>query len=275
MLQNVYSYKGSHLNRLYTVFKYCRLLFSLSLLDFHEPFSGSYLGVIWAIVRPLIFIFVIWVIFSTGIKGKMIDSDVPFILYLLTGYASWMFFSTSLTSTMNAFTGNKSLVNRPSFKIILLPVVKILSSFLLHLIFLGIVIIVMLIMGFYPSIYWLQLPFYAMMLSLLLFGFGLLLASLSVFTKDVSQFVGALLQVGFWVTPIFWSFSRVPEKYLWMLNFNPMVYIVNGYRNTFLNEVWFWEDTKFLLPFLLYTILFMFIGIFMYKKLRPHFGDVL
>lgn len=252
-----------------------KLLISLALLDFKEQFSGSYLGVVWAIVRPLIFVFVIWVIFSAGIKGKMIDSNVPFILYLLTGYVSWMFFSTSLISTMNAFTGNKSLVKRPSFKIILLPVVKILSSFLLHLIFLAIVVVVMLIMGFYPSIYWLQLPFYIMMLFLFLFGFGLLLASLSVFTKDVGQFIGALLQVGFWVTPIFWSFSRVPEKYLWVLNFNPMVYIINGYRNTFLNEVWFWEDTKFLLPFALYTILFMYIGIFMYKKLRPHFGDVL
>jgi ABC-type polysaccharide/polyol phosphate export permease len=263
------------LNHIYTLLKNYKLLISLALLDFKEQFSGSYLGIIWAIIRPLIFISVIWLIFSVGIKGDMIDGEVPFILYLLTGYASWMFFSISLTSIMNAFTGNKSLVKRPSFKIILLPVVKILSSLLLHLVFLGIVVVVMLIMGFYPSIYWLQLPFYIMMLTLLVFGFGLLLASLSVFTKDVTQFVGALLQVGFWVTPIFWSFSRVPEQYLWILNFNPIIYIVNGYRNTFLNHIWFWEDTTFLLPFLIYTTLFMAIGIFIYKKLRPHFGDVL
>jgi len=263
------------LNHISTLLKNYKLLISLALLDFNEQFSGSYLGIIWAIIRPLIFISVIWLIFSAGIKGNMIDDEVPFILYLLTGYASWMFFSTSLTSIMNAFTGNRSLVKRPSFKIILLPVVKILSSFLLHLVFLSIVVVVMLIMGFYPSIYWLQLPFYMMMLTILVFGFGLLLASLSVFTKDVSQFVGALLQVGFWVTPIFWSFSRVPEQYLWILNFNPMIYIVNGYRNTFLNHVWFWEDTTFLLSFLIYTTLFMVIGIFIYKKLRPHFGDVL
>ena len=263
------------MNHIYTLLKNYKLLISLALLDFNEQFSGSYLGIIWAIIRPLIFISVIWLIFSAGIKGNMINSEVPFILYLLTGYAAWMFFSTSLTSIMKAFTGNKSLVKRPSFKIILLPVVKILSSFLLHLVFLSIVVVVMLIMGFYPSIYWLQLPFYIMMLTLLVFGFGLLLASLSVFTKDVTQFVGALLQVGFWVTPIFWSFSRVPEQYLWILNFNPMIYIVNGYRNTFLNHVWFWEDTTFLLSFLIYTTLFMTIGIFIYKKLRPHFGDVL
>jgi len=130
-------------------------------------------------------------------------------------------------------------------------------------------------MGFYPSIYWVQLPVYIAMLTLLLFGFGLLLASLSIFTKDIAQFVGALLQVGFWVSPIFWSVNRIPESYLWVLNFNPMVYIVNGYRNTFLNEVWFWEDDKFLLSFLIYTGLFLLIGIVTYKKLRPHFGDVL
>ena len=263
------------MNHIYTPLKNYKLLISLALLDFNEQFSGSYLGIAWAMVRPLIFISVIWAIFSVGIKNDMMNTKVPFILYLLTGYAAWMFFSTALNGIMNAFSTNKNLVKRPGFKIILLPVVKLISAFFLHLVFLTITIIVMLLMGFYPSIYWVQLPIYIAMLTLFLFGFGLLLASLSIFTKDITQFLGALLQVGFWVTPIFWSFNRIPESYLWVLNFNPMVYIVNGYRNTFLNEVWFWEDDKFLLSFLIYTGLFLLIGIVTYKKLRPHIGDVL
>jgi len=252
-----------------------RLIFSLALIDFKEQFSGTYLGILWSIIRPMIFIFVIWMIFSVGVKTELIDSTVPFILYLLTGYISWMFFSTGINAVMNAFLNNKSLIKRPSFPIIILPLVKILSTTFLHSIFLFIAILLMVYMGYTPNIYWLQLPIYIGALLLLIFGFGLLFASLALFTKDISQFVGALLQIGFWVTPIFWSFSRVPEQYLWILHFNPMVYIVNGYRNTFLNKVWFWEDTSFLLSFLIYTIVSIIVGIFMYKKLRPHFGDML
>ncbi len=252
-----------------------KLILSLALVDFQEQFSNSYLGVAWAIIRPMIFIAVVWAIFSVGIKGEMINSDVPFVVYLLTGYIPWMFFSTGLTGVMNSFTSNKTLVKRPSFQITILPIVKILSSLKLHFAFLSILIIVMLTIGMYPTIFWLQIPYYMVMMTLILFGFGLILASLRVFTEDVSQLIGAILQIGFWVTPIFWSIDRIPDKYLWLLNFNPMIYIVNGYRNTFINQVWFWEDTSFLLSFLTYTILFLIIGVYTFKKLRPHFGDVL
>jgi ABC-type polysaccharide/polyol phosphate export permease len=113
------------------------------------------------------------------------------------------------------------------------------------------------------------------MLALFLFGLGLFLASLRVFTKDVAEFVGAILQIGFWVTPIFWSADHIPQKYAWLLHFNPMIYIVNGYRNTFINHVWFWEDNAFLFSFLGYTVVFLFLGLFTFKKMKPHFGDVL
>ena len=252
-----------------------KLILSLSLVDFNEQFSNSYLGVAWAVIRPLFFISVVWVIFSIGIKANKINSDIPFIIYLLAGYIPWIFFSTTLTGIMNSFIGNKTLVKRPSFQITILPIVKILSFIRLHIIFLLILIIIMLVNGIYPTIFWLQLPYYLFMTILLLFGFGLMLASFRVFTQDIVQFIGAILQVGFWVTPIFWSIEVVPEKYLWLLNFNPMVYIVNGYRNTFINEIWFWQDSSFLFSFLIYMVFFLLIGIYTFKKLRPHFGDVL
>lgn len=252
-----------------------KLIFSLAVLDFRETYSGSYLGVVWAILRALIFISVIWVLFSAGMKKSLIKSETPFILYLLVGFAPWTFFSNALSGLTNTFRGNKTLVKRPDFPIIILPVVNILSAFILHLIFLVIVILILIFMRHYPSLYWLQLPYYVVMLSFLLFGFGLLIGSLGVFTNDIAQFVGAVLQVGFWVTPIFWSLNIVPDRYLWLLNFNPVVYIVHGYRNVFLNHVWFWEDTQFLVSFLIMVIFFIIIGLFAYKKLRPHFGDVL
>lgn len=66
----------------------------------------------------------------------------------------------------------------------------------------------------------------------------------------------------------------VPEKYMFVLNINPMVYIVEGYRNTFLYNKWFWESTEYLPYFLSYTLFFLLLGVVVFRKLRPHFGDV-
>lgn len=263
------------MNYFSTIFLYRKLIFSLAIIDFKEMFHGSYLGMVWAVLRPLIFISVVWVIFSVGIKGGMVNSDTPFIIYLLTGYIPWMFFSSAVTGAMNAFLGNRSLVKRPSFPIIILPAVKILSNFILHIVFLSILLIIMFFMHLLPTLYWFQLPYYILMLFVFLFGLGTLLASLRVFTKDIAEFVAAILQIGFWVTPIFWSLDRIPHKYEWLLNLNPMIYIINGYRNTFIYHKWFWEESSFLLSFLAYTLFFLILGLFTFKKLKPHFGDVL
>ena len=263
------------MNYFSTIFSRYKLIFSLAFIDFKEMFHGSYLGILWAVPRPLIFISVVWVIFSVGIKGGQVDSNTPFIIYLLTGYIPWIFFSSALNGTMNAFLGNRGLVKRPSFPLHILPLVKITSNLILHIVFLVILITVMISMHLYPSLYWLQLPYYLFMLCLLLFGFGTLLASLRVFTKDVAEFIAAILQIGFWVTPIFWSIDRIPSKYEWLMNLNPMIYIVNGYRNTFIYHKWFWEEKAFLLSFLLYTLIFLILGLLTFKKLKPHFGDVL
>lgn len=252
-----------------------RLIVSLAAIDFKEQYSGSYLGVLWAILRPLIFITTIWFIFSFGMKRNLIDSKYPFILYLLTGYSVWLVFSTALTGGMNSFLNNKPLLKKPNFNIAILPAVKILSAMYIHIIFLGIVLIVMFVLGYYPDMHIIQLPLYMLMLSIFLYGTTMLLASLRVFTHDIPELVSAILQIGFWVTPIFWSMSRIPHKYIWILEVNPLIYIINGYRNSFLAHKWIWEDSTFLLPFCLYTVVFVGFGIMVYKKMKVHFGDVI
>ena len=251
------------------------LLITLAKNDFKEQFSGSYLGIIWAILRPSLFVFIVWFIFSVGLKTNLVGDGVPFILYFIAGYVPWFFFSDAVGTGMNSVVGNAYLVKRVDFKVNILPVVKIISALFLHVLFLSILVVVFLLQGYKPTIYWLQLPFYTLMLSILLLGINYLISSLRVFTKDVAQAVAVILQFGFWVTPIFWSIDRVPEKYLSILELNPMVYIVTGYRNSFINQVWFWETPMSTLYFLTISLFLLFVGGVVFRKLRPHFGDVL
>ena len=251
-----------------------KVILDLSINDFKYQFLGSYLGIFWAVLRPLIFVAVIWFIFSAGFKKTQIENETPFILYLLTGYIPWIFFSDAVSGGMNSILNNRFLVKRVNFKIGILPIVKIVSALYLHGIFILIMIGVLLLHGYYPTLYWIQLPFYILCLSMLLSGLGWLTSSLRVFTKDISELVGVILQIGFWVSPIFWSLSAIPEKYVWILKLNPMVYIIEGYRNTFINKVWFWESNELALYFIT-SVVILTLGIVVFKRLRPHFSDVL
>ncbi|MCB0415211.1 MAG: ABC transporter permease, partial [Bdellovibrionales bacterium] len=95
------------------------------------------------------------------------------------------------------------------------------------------------------------------------------------FIKDVGNFIGILIQFGFWVSPIFWDINSYPEKYKFLLKLNPIYHIIEGYRLTFLYHKGFWTDGWSFGYFWVFTFLILVVGYFSYKKLRPHFGDVL
>ena len=250
------------------------LLWTLSKNDFKEQFIGSYIGVLWAVLRPSLFMLTVWFIFTVGFK-RHIEGDTPFVLYLMAGYIPWFFFSDAVSGGMNSIVNNKFLVKKVNFRVSILPIVKIISMLYLHFILLGILTIVFFLYGYTPSIYWLQLPFYIFMMFLLVLGVTWLVSSLRVFTKDTSQVIGVILQLGFWVTPIFWSIEKVPEKYAIFLKLNPIVFIIEGYRNSFINHIWFWNDLQYLPCFSVITLFFLVVGAVTFRKLRPHFGDVL
>jgi lipopolysaccharide transport system permease protein/teichoic acid transport system permease protein len=84
-----------------------------------------------------------------------------------------------------------------------------------------------------------------------------------------------IIQFGFWLTPIFWSMKMVPQKYYWIISLNPMVYIIDGYRNSMIYNRWFWEESGMTLYFWTFTAVIFVLGALTFKKLRPHFSDVL
>jgi ABC-type polysaccharide/polyol phosphate export permease len=250
------------------------LLLVLAINDFKEQYQGSHLGLLWAVLRPSIFVLTIWFVFVIGFKRNQTE-EVPFIIYLLCGFIPWFFFAESVNGGMNAIINNRFLVKKVAFRVNILPLVKIFSALFLHFIFLGILIVVLLIHGYTPNWHWLQLPYYLFCMILLVLGIGWFTSSLRVFTKDISEIIGVILQLGFWVTPIFWQLKMVPEKYLFLMQINPMVYIIDGYRNTFIKQIWFWERLELIPMFLMITLFLLLSGAIVFKRLRPHFGDVL
>jgi ABC-type polysaccharide/polyol phosphate export permease len=236
---------------------------------------GSYLGLLWAFIQPIIFISVIWFVFEIGFRSGVIFGDTPFFLWLICGMIPWFFFADAVSSGTRAIVSNNFLVKKVAFRLSILPLVSISSAFIIHLVLFILLLIAFLLYGKMPSIYWLQAPYFIACTVFLVLGISWLTSAFRVFIKDVGNFITVIIQIGFWATPIFWSRDLVPEKYEYIIEFNPMAYIINGYRDTFINHVWFWENGAVTFYFWGIVAIILVVGIIVFKRLRPHFGDVL
>lgn len=250
------------------------LIFELTRRDFKTKYLGSYFGIFWAFVQPTLTILIFWFVFQVGFKSRPV-ADFPFILWFLAGMIPWFFFTDCVSSATNSIIENSYLVNKVVFRVSILPIIKIITSLLIHIFFILFTFVMFFSYGYPPSIYSLQIIYYVVALTILLLGISWLTSSMVIFLKDISQVVAIVLQFGFWLTPVFWSIDMIPEKYQFLIKLNPLYYIVEGYRNTFIYHKWFWEDMWLTTYFWVVTLVVFAGGAYVFKRLRPHFADVL
>jgi len=256
------------------LFRNRQLLWELTKKDLKQRYLGSYLGVLWAFIQPTITVFIFWFVFQVGFKSMPVD-NFPFILWLVCGMFPWFFFNDAWQGATSSILANSFLVKKVVFRVSLLPMIQICSALVVNLFFVIILFAMFAIYGYMPSVYNVQILYYLFALICLTFGLSLITSSLIIFLKDIGQLVAMILQFMFWGTPIFWSLKMIPGQYQWILKVNPMYYIVEGYRNAFIYHEWFWNLGYTNYSFWIITILMVLTGTFVFKKLRPHFADVL
>ncbi|CAA6819957.1 MAG: Teichoic acid translocation permease protein TagG [uncultured Sulfurovum sp.] len=262
------------LNFIKAIFQNKALLWTLTKNDFKQKYFGNILGVAWAFILPAATIGILWFVFQVGFKSQPID-NFPFILWLVAGMFPWFYFSEGLSNGTNSIVANGFLVKKVVFRISLLPIVSISTALVVHLFFIVFMFGMFIYYGYSPEIYWIQILYYLFATSILLLGLSWLTSSIVVFFKDIGQFVAMVIQFGFWLTPIFWSLKMVPEEYHWFIKANPIHYIVKGYRDSMINQTWFWEDVTLMVYFWVVTLSIFILGGLTFKKLKPHFADVL
>ena len=256
------------------IFQNRRLLLELSKNDFKQKYVGNFLGILWAFIQPASMIAIFWFVFQVGFKSQPVD-NFPFILWLVAGMFPWFFFGEAFSTGTNSIMANSFLVKKVVFRVSLLPMIPLLSALAIHIFFIFFMFGMFLYYGYTPEIYWLQIIYYLFATSILVLGLSWITSSVVVFFKDIGQLVAIIVQFGFWMTPIFWNITTVPEKYHWIIKLNPMAYIIEGYRNSMIYHKWFWEDINMTLYFWSVTIVLFGLGALTFKKLRPHFTDVL
>lgn len=252
------------------------LISSLSRNDFKTKYAGSYLGIIWAFIQPVVTILVYWFVFGLAMRSST-PRPVPYVLWLVAGLVPWFFFQEGLTNGTHALLAYTYLVKKVVFKIDILPVVKLVSAFYVHAFFTVVVIVLYVCNGYFPDLYYLQIIYYMFCLFILMLGFSYFASAVVVFFRDLAQMINIALQVGVWMTPIMWSFEDLGlgGTVQFLLKLNPMYYIVAGYRDCFIYKAWFWEHPALTAYFWVFTLIVFVLGVSLFEKLKVHFADVL
>jgi lipopolysaccharide transport system permease protein/teichoic acid transport system permease protein len=268
------SFKG-FISFIIDILKLRHMIFAMAKNDFKVRYLGSYLGIVWAFIQPITTICVMWFVFEIGFRTSAVQ-NVPFILWLSTGMIPWFFLNEAIVSGTNSIIDQAFLVKKVVFRVSILPVIKICASLFIHAIF-GLFLVAMyLLYGYCPTLHYIQIFYYLLGMCMLILGISWITSALTVFVRDVGQIVGVILQLVFWATPIFWSLNTVPSIWHKFFYLNPAYFIVEGYRNTFIYGKWFWEqDIMAIMYFWGVTVILFVVGALVFKRLRPHFADVL
>jgi len=274
MKDNITTLLRGFINFLLTLYQRRSLIFEMAKRDISTNHIGSALGFIWTFINPIVMIFIFWLIFSLGFKVAP-KNDVPFVVWLTAGMAIWNTFAESLNGSTGVILSNSHLVKKVVFPLSILPVVKLLSSFVTHLILLLILILMIFLFGMPFHVYWFQCLYYFGAMSVLVLGLSWISSSINIFARDTAQIVNVILQFGFWGTPIFWNIDMMPQKLHFIFKLNPMYYIVQGYRDSFIDFIPFWEHMQMTLYFWGVTFIVFALGAIIFLRLRPHFADAI
>ena len=254
-----------------------KLIWKLAKNDFKKRYAGSYLGVVWGMLQPLVTVALYYVVFGFIFPNQRSSgSEVPFVLFLTAGLVPWFFFNEGLNSGTNGLIEYDYLVKKVVFNISILPIIRVVAAVFTHAFFIVVLLILSSLNGYYPSVYTVQVIYYSICMFAIILALVYATSAICVFFRDLTQMVTILLQILMWGTPIMWDISAFNNEIVKrVLMANPLCYIITGYREAVYGKVWFFEHGWYTLYFWVITAILMLIGTAIFKKLRVHFADVL
>jgi len=240
-----------------------------------KRYSGSVLGVIWAIVKPTFYFFIYWFVMTIGIRGSRTIEGVSYAMWMIPGITAWFFLSDVLTRGGVSILSNKHLVTKLVYPIDTIPVSEVLSLFFVHLAMLAIATTIFILSGFGIGIYLLQLPYYVLCSFLLSLAIAFLLSSLTAVSKDIKHMINSFMTGFFWLTPVLWSIVNITSPLRQIILMNPLAYVVLGYRDSFVSRTWFFQKGAYTLYFWAFLIVLTLLAALVHNKLRHEYADVL
>lgn len=258
---NLYNYRG--------------LIWNFVKRDISSKYAGSLLGLYWSVINPVIILVVYFVVFGYFLKARLPGNDNiwDFALYFSAGFLPWAAFNESVMRASSSIVSNKNYIKKVPFPSEIFPIYTILSESVNLLIGLAIFMILFIVLKGMPSIYIVFLPLGIVLQMMFTLSLSLIFSSATVFFRDTPQILGSLFMIWFWGTPIIYAVNVIPESVRWIVSLNPAYYMLEIYRDMLLYGKF--PELNTLLPFLLFSIIFLFFSTAIFKKTKRGFSELL
>jgi ABC-type polysaccharide/polyol phosphate export permease len=241
---------------------YWHLTVQLALKDFKIRYTNAVLGYTWSVLQPLLFFLIYYLVFSVFIRF-----DIPnYPGYLLLGIVLWTFFSEGSANGVGSMLARGNLITKAPLPRHAVVVAAVLNAMLVFVINLGVVAALLIATG--TRIQWpaLALPILLADLALFTLGISLLLSPLHVRYHDVGYLWGTIVQIGFWLTPIIYHETMVPERWRWLLSYNLLARIITHSREALIYAVW--PDWYSVLTITAIACLVLAVGLAAFQRLQ-------
>jgi teichoic acid transport system permease protein len=249
----------------------------LSIADLKKTYHGAALGWFWAIIKPVVSIFVYWFAIEIGLRKGGDVEGFPFVLWLIAGMVPWFYMSELITGGTDCIRKYSYLVTKMKYPIMTIPTFTNISKLIVHIILSVVLVVIFWVCGYPPSIYLLQLPLYIFMMFMLFNAWSLFAGLVSAVGKDFSNLVKSFVTAVFWLSGVLWDVGNLADNKFFKVFFaiNPVTYFCYGFRNCLIYKKWFFEEPAELCCMLGVYLVLGFLSLWAYKKLRKEIPDVL
>ncbi|WP_315385732.1 ABC transporter permease [Microvirgula aerodenitrificans] len=253
------------------VWNYRSFIFGSVKRDFQSKYQNSLIGVAWNVINPLAMIVVYTLIFTEIMKAKLpgVDSSFGYSIYLCVGILTWGLFTEIINRSQTMFIDNANLLKKISFPRLCLPVIVTVNALLNFTIVFSLFTIFLVISGNFPGfVYLAMVPLVGLLIAFAA-GIGVVLGILNVFFRDVGQFFGIFVTFWFWLTPIVYLPSILPDKIRGLMALNPMASVMVAVQGIVVQGVWP-QSSSLIYPFAL-TVALCMLGLHLF---RSHSGEI-
>jgi len=255
------------------LWRYRELFIILSWRDLAVRYKQTIIGILWAIIRPLLTMIVFTVMFGRVAKLPS-DGHAPYALMVFAAMLPWMLFSNSLSEASNSLIGNANLISKVYFPRMIVPSATIITALVDFLISFVILVAMMIYYQFMPGWHILFIPFFIILALLASFGPGLWITALNVKYRDFRYVIPFIVQFGLYISPVGFSSNVVPENWRLLYSLNPMVGVIDGFRWCILGG----NSPLYLPGFLLsmaIIVFFLWLGVTRFRKMEKTFADII
>ncbi len=253
------------------LWRYRELFFFLSWRDILVRYKQTAIGILWAVLRPVLNTLVLVFAFSWVAK---IHSDIPYPLLVFSAMLPWQFFATALAEASNSLVSNANMISKIYFPRLVMPASAVIVALVDFLITFAILVAMMFWYHMPPTWHMLLLIPLTGVAFLAAFGAGVWLAALNVEYRDFRYVLPFIVQFGLYVSPVGYESSKIPEKWRLLYSMNPMVGVIDGFRWAITGKESFMNWQGFLVSLAL-VVLIAVGGIWYFRKTEREFADVI